>query len=64
MDVLTEQKINTVLPVLVFFFFFLGTAAFVEDPANPPPIYSHIDTVKQMTRFMSTPDLSMKRAYR
>jgi len=41
-----------------------GTAAFVEDPANPPPIYSHADTARQISRFLSTPDLSMKRAYR
>ena len=41
-----------------------GTAAFIEDPANPPPIYAHADTARQITQFLSTPDLSMQRVYR
>lgn len=41
-----------------------GTAAFIEDRANPPPIYSHEDTIRQITQFLATPDLVMQRAFR
>lgn len=41
-----------------------GTAAFIEDPANPPPIYSHETTEHFITQFLATPDLVVQRAFR